>query len=697
MNILKKLSEELDIKYDNVVKTVELLDEGNTIPFIARYRKEITGNLTDETLRQLNDRLTYLRNLQERKDDITRLIDEQGKLTEDLKKQIDDATILTELEDIYLPFKPKKRTRGSIAVELGLQPVADMIMEKTHSLAEIEKKASEFVNGEEIKTVDDAIAKSLDIIAEFVSEQKVFRDIVRNSFITDGIMKTEEKNEDESGTYKMYYDYSEKVKDVKAHRILAVFRGEKEGFLKVSFVLNDDYNIFKIMRKIARQNDFETYDLIEKAVKDSYKRLIVPSIETEVRQSMKEMADDESIGVFKSNLKPYLMQPPIKETAIIGLDPGFRTGCKVAVISEYGDFLDSAVIYVTDARKQIQRADETLKEFIDKYNVKLIAIGNGTASRETEKYVSDLLAQIDDEIFYAIVNEAGASIYSASKLAIEEFPDLDVTIRGAISIARRIQDPLAELVKISPQSIGVGQYQHDVNQKKLKSSLEEVVEDCVNTVGVNINTASSALLNYVSGITKTTAKNIVDYKIENGPFTNRQEILKVKGIGPKAFVQCAGFLRIPESEEILDNTEVHPESYEIAKQIMKYDLNDIDVKKLSEELEVGEPTLRDIIEELKKPGRDPRDEMPKPVLRQDVLSIDDLEEGMIVTGTVRNVVDFGAFIDIGIKEDGLCHISKMSNSYIKNPREVCEVSDTVKVKIIGIDKERGLVSLSMKL
>lgn len=697
MNILQKLSEELDIKYDNVVKTVELLDEGNTIPFIARYRKEITGNLTDETLRQLNDRLTYLRNLQERKDDITRLIDEQGKLTEDLKKQIDDATILTELEDIYLPFKPKKRTRGSIAVELGLQPVADMIMEKTHSLSEIEKKASEFVNGEEIKTVDDAISKSLDIIAEFVSEQKVFRDIVRNSFITDGVMKTEEKNEDESGTYKMYYDYSEKVKDVKAHRVLAVFRGEKEGFLKVSFILNDDYNIFKIMRKIARNNDFETYDLIEKAVKDSYKRLIVPSIETEVRQGMKEMADDESIGVFKSNLKPYLMQPPIKETAIIGLDPGFRTGCKVAVISEYGDFLDSAVIYVTDARKQIQRADETLKEFIKKYNVKLIAIGNGTASRETEKYVSDLLAQIDDEIFYAIVNEAGASIYSASKLAIEEFPDLDVTIRGAISIARRIQDPLAELVKISPQSIGVGQYQHDVNQKKLKSSLEEVVEDCVNTVGVNINTASSALLNYVSGITKTTAKNIVDYKIENGPFTNRQEILKVKGIGPKAFVQCAGFLRIPESEEILDNTEVHPESYEIAKQIMKYDLNDIDVKKLSEELEVGEPTLRDIIEELKKPGRDPRDEMPKPVLRQDVLSIDDLEEGMIVTGTVRNVVDFGAFIDIGIKEDGLCHISKMSNSYIKNPREVCEVSDTVKVKIIGIDKERGLVSLSMKL
>lgn len=697
MNILQKLSEELDIKYDNVVKTVELLDEGNTIPFIARYRKEITGNLTDETLRQLNDRLTYLRNLQERKDDITRLIDEQGKLTEDLKKQIDEATILTELEDIYLPFKPKKRTRGSIAVELGLQPVADMIMEKTHSLSEIEKKASEFVNGEEIKTVDDAISKSLDIIAEFVSEQKVFRDIVRNSFITDGVMKTEEKNEDESGTYKMYYDYSEKVKDVKAHRVLAVFRGEKEGFLKVSFILNDDYNIFKIMRKIARTNDFESYDLIEKAVKDSYKRLIVPSIETEVRQSMKEMADDESIGVFKSNLKPYLMQPPIKETAIIGLDPGFRTGCKVAVISEYGDFLDSAVIYVTDARKQIQRADETLKEFIDKYNVKLIAIGNGTASRETEKYVSDLLAQIDDEIFYAIVNEAGASIYSASKLAIEEFPDLDVTIRGAISIARRIQDPLAELVKISPQSIGVGQYQHDVNQKKLKSSLEEVVEDCVNTVGVNINTASSALLNYVSGITKTTAKNIVDYKIENGPFNNRQEILKVKGIGPKAFIQCAGFLRIPESEEILDNTEVHPESYEIAKQIMKYDLNDIDVKKLSEELEVGEPTLRDIIEELKKPGRDPRDEMPKPVLRQDVLSIDDLEEGMIVTGTVRNVVDFGAFIDIGIKEDGLCHISKMSNSYIKNPREVCEVSDTVKVKIIGIDKDRGLVSLSMKL
>lgn len=694
MDILNQLSKELNININNLTKTVQLMDEGNTIPFIARYRKEVTGNLTDEELRKLNERLAYLRSMEERKADITRLIDEQGKLTDELITQIDEAITLTELEDIYLPYKPKKKTRGSIAIALGLEPLANMIFDKNHSLNEVMTQAEKMVDGENIKTADEAIEKSLDIIAERVSEDKFVRNIVRSSFYNDGILKSEKKNEDEDLTYKIYYDFSQKVKDLKSYSILALFRGEKEDFLKLGFTLNDDFNIFKIMRKVARDK-FETFELVEKAVKDSYKRLIVPSIETEVRNELKDRADNESIEVFKGNLKPYLMQPPIKDTAIIGLDPGYRTGCKVAVISGFGEYLDSGVIYVTDAKKNIEAANALILSFIRKYNVGLIAIGNGTASRETEQFISGLIEKADHPVFYAIVNEAGASIYSASKLAIQEFPDLDVTIRGAISIARRIQDPLAELVKISPESIGVGQYQHDVNQKKLKASLEEVVESCVNTVGVNINTASAALLNYVSGITKTTAKNIVDYKEANGPFKNRQEILKVKGIGPKAFEQCAGFLRIPESDEILDNTEVHPESYAIAKEIIKHNLNKIDVKTLANELNVGEPTLIDIIEQLKKPGRDPRESMPKPILRQDVLSIEDLSEGMVLKGTVRNVVDFGAFIDIGVKEDGLCHISNMSNKFIKNPREVCKVGDTVEVKILDVDKKRGQIALSM--
>ncbi|MDY6065162.1 MAG: Tex family protein, partial [Finegoldia sp.] len=587
----------------------------------------------------------------------------------------------------------KKRTRATIAKELGLDPVAEMILNNA-DIDDIRREAEKYVEGEKLKDADEAIDKSLDIIAEFISEQKLFRDIVRNSFIEEGLIVTEKK--EDNPTYEMYYDFSEKVKDIKSHRILAIFRGEKEGFLKVNISLNDDYNIFKILRKLSRSSNEEVHKLLEKATKDSYKRLLVPSIETEIRAQLKEFADDESIGVFKNNLKPYLMQAPIKETAIIGLDPGIRTGCKVAVISEYGDYLDSGVIYVAEGKKDLAQADKLLKRFIDRYGAKLIAIGNGTASRETERYVADFLDKIDDEVYYTIVNEAGASVYSASKVAIEEFPDLDVTIRGAISIARRIQDPLAELVKISPESIGVGQYQHDVNQKKLQSSLEEVVEDCVNSVGVNINTASGSLLNYVSGLTKSMSNNILEYKSENGPFTNRKEILKVKGIGPKAYEQCAGFLRIPESDEILDNTEVHPESYDIAKKLMDYDLDKIDVKKLSEELDVGVPTLEDIISQLKKPGRDPREEMPKPILRQDVLSINDLELGMQLKGTVRNIVDFGAFIDIGIKNDGLCHISQMSKKFIKSPREVCEVGDVVNVKIIDIDKVNGKVGLSMK-
>lgn len=693
MDILKKISEDLEINYDRLLKTVDLLDEGNTIPFIARYRKEVTGNLSDEKIRDLNERLTYLRNLEARKLEIRKSIEAQGKLTEDIDRQLEDAQKLTELEDIYLPFKPKKRTRATIARELGLEPVADMIL-KNSKMEDIRNEAEKYVDEEKIIDVDTAIEKSLDIIAEFISEQKLFRDIVRKSFVEEGLIITEKKQD--NPTYEMYYDFREKVKDIKSHRVLAIFRGEKEDALKISVSLNDDYNIFKILRKLSRDNKSDVYKLLEKSTRDSYKRLLLPSIETEIRNELKEMADDESIEVFKNNLKPYLMQAPIKKTPIIGLDPGIRTGCKVAVISEYGDYLDSGVIYVADGKKNLDAADKLLKNFIDKYGARLIAIGNGTASRETERYVADFLDKIEEDVYYTIVNEAGASVYSASKIAIEEFPDLDVTIRGAISIARRIQDPLAELVKISPESIGVGQYQHDVNQKKLQSSLEEVVEDCVNSVGVNINTASRSLLNYVSGLSKSMSNNILEYKLENGPFTNRKEILKVKGIGPKAYEQCAGFLRIPESDEILDNTEVHPESYDIAKKLMAYDLDEIDVNDMSKKLDVGVLTLEDIIAQLKKPGRDPREEMPKPILRQDVLSIDDLELGMKLKGTVRNIVDFGAFIDIGIKNDGLCHISKMSKNFIKDPRAVCEVGDVVEVEIIDIDKENGKVGLSMK-
>lgn len=700
MNIFKTIANKLNIKEQQVEKTVALIDEGNTIPFISRYRKEVTGNLDDVVLRALDEELTYLRALIKRKEDVLRLIEEQGNLTEEIKESIDKAEKLQEVEDIYLPFKPKKRTRATMAKERGLEPLAEFILSLEHSEKEIIEFAGSLVDEEkEVLNLEDALKGAMDIIAEKISETKEFREIIRTEARENGsILSSLIENEEIDKTYEMYFDFSEKIKNLKAHRVLAMYRGESEKVLKLSFDFNDEKNQKRILNMLCKDKDSASYVYIKEALLDGYKRLLLPSIETEIRNELKEMADTESIKVFAENLKPYIMQPPIRDMAMIGLDPGYRTGCKVAVISEYGDVLDHTAIFPTKPREDIKGSKKVLTEFINKYNVKLIAIGNGTASRETEAMVASLIEDLGKkDLYYSIVNEAGASIYSASKLGNQEFPDLDVTIRGAISIARRIQDPMAELVKIEPQHIGVGQYQHDVNQKQLKETLETVVEDCVNSVGVDVNTASAALLNYVSGISKSVAKNIVMYKEENGPFKNRKELNKVKGLGPKSFTQCAGFLRIPDGDELLDNTAVHPESYEIAKKIILEDLDNLDIRKKAEELEVGYLTLKDIVEELKKPGRDPRDEMPKPILRSDVLSIDDLEEGMVLKGTVRNVVAFGAFVDIGIKNDGLVHISELSNKFVKNPSDIVKVSDIVDVKILSIDSKTGKVSLSMKI
>lgn len=695
MNIEKIIAEKLKISENQVQKTVELIDEGNTIPFISRYRKEVTGNLTDTVLRDLEENLTYLRNLQKRKEDVLRIIEEQGKLTEELKAEIEKAEKLQEVEDLYLPFKQKKRTRASQAKERGLEPLKEYLFNFEDKTRKIEEEAEKYIT-EEVPTVKAALQGAMDILAEEISETKEYRDIVRAGAKKGGLLCEGDPSKDD-GTYEMYYEFAERMRFLKPHRILAIFRGEKEGILKLKFDFNDADNMFQILKSICLDKEDPGMEYLQATVIDSYKRLLRPSIETEVKNELKEMADKSSIEIFGDNLRPYLMQPPIKDMNIIGLDPGYRTGCKTAVVSSFGEVLDYGVIYPAKPKADVEGSKKTLKKYIEKYDINLIAIGNGTASRETEQIVVELLSEVGKkDLYYAIANEAGASIYSASKLGNDEFPDLDVTIRGAISIARRIQDPLAELVKIEPQHIGVGQYQHDVNQKELSETLEKIVEDCVNSVGVDINTASVALLGYVSGITKTTAKNILEYKRENGPFSSRKEIKKVKGIGPKAFTQCAGFLRIPESKEVLDHTAVHPESYDIAVKLLDRDLDKIDYQKTAEELEVGIPTLQDIVAELKKPGRDPRDEMPKPILRSDVLSIEDLEVGMELQGTVRNVVAFGAFVDIGIKNDGLVHISQLSDRFIKDPKEVVKVSDIVKVKIIDIDVERGKVGLSMK-
>lgn len=697
MNIFEKISKELNIKLNQVEQTVKLIDEGNTIPFIARYRKEVTGNLDDEVLRNLDEKLKYLRNLEARKEDVIRLIFELGELTDEIKSEITKAQTLSRVEDIYLPFRPKKRTRATIAKEKGLKELSDLILNRKLTDKNFQKEVSKFINEEkEVLTIENAIDGAIDIIAEKISEDKDFRDILRNDAKKNGYLISE-KGKEENNVYDMYYEFKEKINLLVPHRILAINRGEKEKALKVSIVLNDEKNISDILFSLCMDKENFCYEFLKRAVVDGYNRLLFPQIETEIRNDLKEMADEKSIEVFSKNLKPYIMQSPILDRVVLGIDPGFRTGCKVAVISKTGSLLSYTNIYPTKPQEKIKEAKEILTKLIKKYDVKLIAIGNGTASRETEKVIVELIDELKiKDLFYSIVNEAGASIYSASKLGQEEFPDLDVTVRGAISIARRIQDPMAELVKIEPKHIGVGQYQHDVNQKKLDETLSSVVEDCVNKVGVDVNTASFSLLSYISGISKTMAKNLVSYRDENGIFKNREEIKKVKGIGPKAFTQAAGFLRIRNGENPLDNTAVHPESYDVAKQLYKKDLDKIDIFKISKELNVGELTLKDIIEELKRPGRDIRSDMPKPILRSDILSIEDLKVGMTLKGTVRNVVDFGAFVDIGIKNDGLVHISQISNKYIKHPSEVLKVSDIVDVKILEIDLEKQKVKLTMK-
>ena len=713
MDINQILKTEFNLKDEQIHNTIKLIDEGNTIPFIARYRKEMTGGMSDVTLRELNDRLTYLRNLQSRKEDVSRIIEEQGKLTEEITNKILKAKTLQEVEDIYAPFKQKKRTRATIAKEKGLEPLAMSILNE--QVLDLEIEAQKYINEEkEVRSVEDALKGAKDIIAEIVSDDADVRKYIRELALKEGILVSKNST-DEKSVYDMYYDYSEGVKNIAPHRTLAINRGEKENFLKVKLEINNDKVINHIINKYINKENSSNKEEIVQAIEDSYKRLIFPSIEREVRNSLTEAAEERAINVFGQNVKSLLLQPPVKGKVVIGFDPGFRTGCKVAVVDKNGKFLDYATVYPTEPKNDVEGTKKKLKEFIDKYDVDIIAIGNGTASRESESIISDLIKEIDKEVQYVIVSEAGASVYSASELANEEHPDVDVSIRGAISIGRRLQDPLAELVKIDPKSIGVGQYQHDLNQKRLEGVLDGVVEDSVNSVGLDLNTASYSLLEHIAGISKTIAKNIIAYREENGDFTSRAQLKKVKRLGPQAFTQCAGFMRISNGKNPLDNTGVHPESYDICKKMLEmigYSLEDvknrniqdidkrvenIGIMELSKKLEVGEITLKDIIAEIKKPGRDPREEGIKPILRTDVLKIEDIEEGMVLKGTVRNVVDFGAFVDIGIKNDGLVHKSQMSNKFVKDPMDVVTVGDVVDVKVIGIDLDKNRVSLSMKM
>ena len=696
MDIAKILIDEFQLKPFQVTNTIKLIDEGNTIPFIARYRKEQTGDLKDTVLREFFNRLNYLRNLEERQEEVIRLIEEQGKLTGELKEEILKSETLQRVEDLYRPYRPKRRTRATIAKEKGLEGLANTILSQELEIGQLEKEALSYIDEEkDVYTVEEALSGALDIISEIISDNAEYREIIRKIAYEKGIIKTEGEKEEKS-VYEMYYDYKEPVKTIANHRVLAINRGEKEKALKVNIVLPDSEIISKLNSLIISNPLSDSKSYLEESIEDSYKRLIFPSIEREIRSSLTERAEEEAIKVFALNLKPLLMQPPIKGKTVMGIDPGFRTGCKVAVVDETGKYLESAVVYPTEPQNQVDKTKKELIKLIEKYNVNLIAIGNGTASRETEMVVADMLKEIPDDVSYIIVSEAGASVYSASEVGQEEFPDLDVSIRGAISIARRLQDPLAELVKIDPKHIGVGQYQHDLNQGKLDEALKGVVEDCVNTVGVDLNTASSSLLKYVSGISKRVATNLVEFRDEIGKFKSREELLEVKGLGKKTFTQCAGFLRIPGGINPLDNTAVHPESYDIAEKLLDRDIDRDNIAELSKELDVGILTLKDIINELEKPGRDPRDEMPKPIFRTDVLKIEDLKEDMILTGTVRNVVDFGAFVDIGVSEDGLVHISHLSDKYVKHPKEIVKIGDIVKVRILKIDLERGRISLSMK-
>ena len=714
MDIIKVITQELNVEKWQVEAAVKLIDEGNTIPFISRYRKEVTGSLNDEQLRNLSERLTYLRNLEDKKNQVLGSIEEQGKLTPELKKQILDAQTLVVVEDLYRPYRPKRRTRATIAKEKGLEPLADIIaLQMTEK--SLEEEAAAFVSPEkEVETVQDAINGAKDILAERISDEADYRIYIRNLTMDKGTLAATAKNPEESSVYEMYYEFEEPLKKLAGHRVLAINRGEKEKVLTVKIQAPEEDILRYLAKKtISRENPSTTAVLTE-VIQDSYRRLIAPAIEREIRSDLTEKAEDGAISVFGKNLEQLLMQPPIAGQVVLGWDPAFRTGCKLAVVDPTGKVLDTTVIYptapTTDAK--IRAAKETLKKLIAKYNITLVSLGNGTASRESEQIIVELFKEIPEKVQYVITNEAGASVYSASKLATEEFPNFDVGQRSAASIARRLQDPLAELVKIDPKSIGVGQYQHDMNQKKLGEALSGVVEDCVNKVGVDLNTASASLLEYISGISKTIARNIVAYREENGRFTSRRELLKVAKLGPKAFEQCAGFMRITGGKNPLDATSVHPESYEAATKLLEklgYEPSDItagklsgisrqikDYKKLSQELETGEITLQDIVKELEKPARDPRDEMPRPVLRTDVLDMKDLKEGMILKGTVRNVIDFGCFVDIGVHQDGLVHISEICDKYIAHPLEAVSVGDVVDVRVLGVDINKKRISLSMK-
>ena len=719
MDILQIIADELNVKYKQVENAVNLIDEGNTIPFIARYRKEVTGGLSDEDLRTLYERLNYLRNLENRKEEVKNSIEEQGKLTDEIVKALQNARILAEVEDIYRPYKQKKRTRATVAKEKGLEPLSEALINQDNKVS-IEEIAKKFIDPEKgVETVEDAIAGAKDIIAENISDNPTYRKEIKRYCYRDGVIATEvnEKDEkDDKATYQMYFDFNEKVNRIPSHRILAINRAEKENAIKLKIQKPEENIIDFIERDVIKDKNSNYANILEDTVEDSFKRLIEPSVEREIRSDLTEKAEEKAIKVFGQNAKQLLMGAPLKGLTVMGFDPAYRTGCKIAVIDETGKLLATTTVYPTEPQNKVEEAKKELKSLIKKYNINMIAIGNGTASRESEKFVADMISEIDQEVYYAIVSEAGASVYSASKLATEEYPDINVSLRGAISIARRLQDPLAELVKIDPKAIGVGQYQHDVNQKKLAESLAGVVEDAVNEVGVDVNTATPSLLSYVSGINKTIANNIVKYRDENGKIMERKELLKVPKLGKVAFEQCAGFIRIFDGKNPLEITAVHPESYEKAEQLLenigykKEDLRDseklkdiklklsgVNIKDMSQKLEIGEMTLKDIIDELSKPGRDPRDEMPKPILRSDVLKFEDLKEGMVLNGTVRNVIDFGAFVDIGVKHDGLVHISELSENYVKNPSDVVSIGDIVKVKVIKIDNDRQKVSLSMKI
>ncbi len=713
MDILKILQEELKINLWQVEAVIKLVDEGNTIPFIARYRKEATGSLDDEVLRNFHERLTYLRNLEEKKEQVLSSIEEQGKLSEELKKQIEDAMTLVVVEDLYRPFRPKRRTRATIAKEKGLEPLAQIIVLQEAD-KDIHEYAKDFINEEkEVNSVEDAILGAKDIIAEMISDEAEYRIYIRKVTFSEGKISSVAKDAKVQSVYEMYYEFDESINKIAGHRILALNRGENEKILTVKIFAPEERILMYLSKKVIIKDNKYTNEILLNTIDDSYKRLIAPAIEREIRNELTEKAEDGAIKVFGKNLEQLLMQPPIANQVVLGWDPAFRTGCKLAVVDSTGKVLDTVVIYPTEPQNKIKESKETVKKLIKKYGITLISVGNGTASRESEIIIVEMLKELDTSVQYIIVNEAGASVYSASKLATEEFPNFDVGQRSAASIARRLQDPLAELVKIDPKSIGVGQYQHDMNQKKLSEALTGVVEDCVNKVGIDLNTASASLLEYISGISKAVAKNIVIFREENGRFTDRKQLLKVAKLGPKAFEQCAGFMRILDGKNPLDTTSVHPESYGAATKLIEslgYSLSDIqrgglkelykkvgDKDKLAKELGIGVITLTDIIKELEKPGRDPRDEMPKPILRTDVLDMKDLTEGMILKGTVRNVIDFGVFVDIGVHQDGLVHISQMTDKkYIKHPLEVVSVGDIVDVKVMSVDINKKRIQLTMK-